>query len=92
MNTGIEIYKFVDKVQQHFNADEDIFETVKLFGDETKPIMTLENAFEFGITEFDDEDFSIKARYKEINGKMLGLNKEDYSNLVLFLTATRPRL
>ena len=28
MNTGIEIYKFVDKVQQHFNADEDIFETL----------------------------------------------------------------
>jgi hypothetical protein len=88
MSTDIDIeaYNYIDKVQQHISSKEHSTENAKLFGAGTTPIATFDEVSNFSITEFDEDDFSTKTRYVDVDGKMLGLNSENYSKLVSLIT------
>src|ERR1700733_1781938 len=84
-NIDTEISKFIDKIKDHEIKNEIPVFNNNLVGAGTTPIITLNEVSDFSITEFDEDTFAITARYEDIEGKMLGLDKEDYANLIALL-------
>jgi hypothetical protein len=79
MNISIntEIFKFVEKVEQREPTPNDAPDKkVDLKGNE--PIIDLGEVQNFCMEQFDEFDYSIIAKFKGMDGKMIGLNKENF--------------
>lgn len=78
----IQAFTFVERIKPFDKPPKAEVSSASLKGMST---IDLGEVKDFKITEFDEEDYSEKRRYADVNGKMVGLNEEDFrkfSNLV----------
>src|SRR5688500_13811373 len=87
MSINFEIYSFIDKIAPYQEEVPNIKgRTEKMYGDGKQPIIHLEDVKDFAISSFNPVDNKVISKYKYINGKLFGLNEENFKDFKDFLT------
>ncbi len=80
MGIDIDVFKFLDLIETF--KDERSQPELKIYkGDNTTPILTLDNIKDFRLNEYDpyDDGFAMTSKFVDVDGKMVGLGKENFS-------------